>query len=229
MNSDFDPNSHKNLELFRYYLNRDLAKINCNIQNNNNELIGYFIASLVDMSVVMFFDDFLDDKGFWCKILAILILIVLFILVSKTTNKIASCISNQRKESGKEEYLIDSAKQAVIDGFDNIACDALLICENYMQKYQEAKKEHIKSFYLYEIIHHLTKSADLFNEIDNHHDLYISSKTSELIDSYRVNNYIDYAKAINKFLFDEIKNTTDLDLKKDLDNLNASISKWKHV
>lgn len=230
MNSDFDPNNHKNLELFRYYLNRDLAKIDHNIQEKNNELLGYFIASLVDMSVVVFFDDLLKSKGFWCKVFAIFILIILFILVSIIINKIANWISNQRKESGKEEYLIDSARQAIIDGFDNIACDALLICENYIQKYQMAQKEHIKNFYLYEIIHHLTKSVDLFNEINNHHDLYISSKDSELIDSYRVNNYIDYAQAINKFLCDEFQNPIeDSELKKDLDNLNVAITKWKHV
>lgn len=60
--------------------------------------------------------------------------------------------------------------------------------------------------------------------------MYISSKDSELIDSYRINNYIDYAKAINQFLCDEIqKPISDPELKKDLDNLNASISKWTYI
>ena len=31
MSGDFDPNGHKNLELFRYYLNRDLRKIDNSI------------------------------------------------------------------------------------------------------------------------------------------------------------------------------------------------------
>lgn len=182
------------------------------------------------MLVVVLFSDLLNGKGVWFKLFAVFALIVLFVLVSKVSNKVANWVSIRRKESGREEYLIDATRQAIIDGFDNIACDALLICEDYMPRYQAAEKEHIKNFYLYEIIHHLTKSVDLFNEIDSHHDLYISSNDSELIDSYRVNNYIDYAKAINQFLCDEIqKPITDPELKKDLDNLNASTSKWTHI
>ena len=230
MNSDFDPNSHKNLELLRYYLNRDLTRIDQKIQNSSNELLGSFIASLVDMSVVVFFSDLLKCEKNGVKLCAVFALIVLFVLVSKVSNAVTNWISTRRKESGREEYLIDTAKQAIIDGFDNIACDALLICEEYMQRYQAAEKEHIKDFYLYEIIHHLTKSVDLFNEIDSHRDWYISSQDSELIDSYRINNYVDYAKAINQFLCDKIKKPiSDPELKKDLDNLNESIRKWAHT
>lgn len=230
MHSDFDPNGHKNLELFRYYLNRDLTRIEQNIQNSSNELLGYFIASLADMSVVVLFSDLLSGKGVWVKLFAVFALIVLFVLVSKASSAVANWISIRRKESGREEYMITAARQAIIDGFDNTACDALLICEEYMQRYQVAEKEHIKNFYLYEIIHHLTKSVDLFNEIDSHRDWYISSKDSDLIDSYRINNYIDFAKAINQFLCVEIqKPTADSELQKDLDNLNASISKWTYI
>lgn len=72
MHSDFDPNGHKNLELFRYYLNRDLTRIEQNIQNSSNELLGYFIASLADMSVVVLFSDLLSGKGVWVKLFAVL-------------------------------------------------------------------------------------------------------------------------------------------------------------
>lgn len=230
MNNDFSPNSHKNLELLRYYLNRDLVRIDHNIQRNSTELSGYFIASLVDMSIVVLFSDLLKDKGVLCKLLVILFLVVLFAIVSQVVNRVVRWVKTRQKESGREEYLIDAARQKVIDDFDNIACDALLICENYMQRYQTAEKEHIKNFYLYEIIHHLTKSVDLFNDINGHRELYISSSNSELIDLYRVNNYIDYAKAINQFLCDQIqKPISDPALKRDLDNLDTAIRKWTHI
>lgn len=230
MNGDFDPSGHKNLELFRYYLDRELAKIDQNIQDKSNELLGYFVASLVDMSVVVLFNEALHGKSFSCKLIAIFTLILLFVIVSKVANTVAGWFSSRRKEYGKEEYRKGAEKQAVIDGFDNIACDALLICEYYMQRYQEAQKEHIRNFYLYEIIHHLNKSVDLFNEIYAHQDWYISSNDYELIDSYRINNYIDYARAINRFLCDSIQNPIiDHELKKDLDNLNESISKWNYI
>lgn len=230
MNGNFNSNSHKDLELLRYYLNRDLSRIDRNIQSNKIELLGYFVASLVDMSVVVLFSELLNGKSAWYKLLAVIILIVLFIAVSKTANYIATWISNRRKESGREEYYLDDARQAIIDEFDNIACDALLICENDMQRYEETDIEYIKNFYLYEIIHHLTKSVDLFNEIYSHRDLYISSKNSELIDSYRVNNYIEFAKGINEFLRDAFKSQKiGNELETDLDNLNESISSWEII
>ena len=230
MNNSFDPNGHKNLELLRYYLNRDLTQIDQKIQNSSNELLGYFIASLVDMSVVVLFGDLLSNKGIGFKLCAVFALIVLFLLVLKFSNAVRDWVIARRKESGREEYLIDAEKQKTIDAFDNIACDALLICEEYMQRYLVAEKEHIKDFYLYEIIHHLSKSVDLFNEIDSHHDWYISSQNSELIDSYRINNYIDYAKAIKQFLCVKIqKPIFNPELEKDLDNLFESIDKWTYI
>lgn len=224
---NFDNNSHKNLELFRYYLNRDLARIDQNIQSNKNELLGYLIASLVDMLVVVLFSDLLSGRNVVCKLSAILVLIVLFVAVSKVANYVRNMAEVRRRESGREEYLHDPSRQAKIDDFDNIACDALLICEDYMQRYQATEKAYIRDFYLFEIIHHLTKSVDVFNEINNHPDLYISSTEKELIDSYRVDNYVEFAKAINVFLTKETENREPIpELRNDLRNLNEAIEAW---
>ena len=40
----------------------------------------------------------------------------------------------------KREYEIKEEQQRTIDDFDNIACDGLLICENYIRKYSKNKK-----------------------------------------------------------------------------------------
>ena len=62
MIGDFDPNGHKNLELFRYYLNRDLQRIDNSIQDNHGELKGYFVASLVDILIVFLFSEDLRTR-----------------------------------------------------------------------------------------------------------------------------------------------------------------------
>lgn len=237
MNGDFDPNGHKNLELFRYYLNRDLQKIDSSIQDNRGELKGNFIASLVDILVVFLFsENWIDfgkkwiDEEILIKLITIVVLIVLFIGVSWISNKILQYWHLKRKESGREEYIVDEAKQRMIDGFDNIACDGLLICESYMERYGLTEKPYVKEFFFYEIIHHLTKSTDLFEEIYGHIDLYVSSKEIELIDTYRVNNYIDFTKKINDFLRSEMKEfTKDDEVKRDIDNLDAVVAKWKYI
>lgn len=230
MSNDFDPNSHKNLELFRYYLNRGLQKIESSIQDNHGELLGYFTASLVDIFIVSLFGDNLKCTENILKIMYIAGLIILFFIISCVVNKIARFRRIRRKESGREEYIVDEAKQKMIDSFDNIACDGLLICESYMGKYSLADKPYVRDFYFFEVIHHLTKSTDLFGEIYSHRDLYVSSKKAELIDTYRVNNYIDFARKINEFLNKEMsKYMADTEVKKDIENLNIEIAKWHYV
>lgn len=97
-------------------------------------------------------------------------------------------------------------------------------------KYSLADKPYVRDFYFFEVIHHLTKSTDLFGEIYSHRDLYVSSKKAELIDTYRVNNYIDFARKINEFLNKEMsKYMADTEVKKDIENLNIEIAKWHYV
>lgn len=229
MSKDFEQSGHKNLELLRFYLSKDINKIDKKIQANNSDTIGYFIASLVDILIVLVFDDYLKCVSLWKKILCILGLVALFILVSKVAIFFSKCIRNRSKESGKELY-VDESIQEVIDNFDNIACDGLLICENYIQKYNQANKPHVKDFYLYEIIHYLKKMSDIFRIIYSRKDLYISSLNKELIDVYRVNNFILFSQEINCFLQDNISMPSGMhDLDKDLTNLNEEISKWKVI
>ena len=89
MSGDFDPNGHKNLELFRYYLNRDLRKIDNSIQDNRGELKGYFVASLVDILVVFLFSENWKNKEILTKAMIIVGLIALFLGVSVVFNKIS--------------------------------------------------------------------------------------------------------------------------------------------
>ena len=230
MNNDFGPNSHKNLELFRYYLNRDLQEIDNSIQDNRGELFGYFIASLIDILIVTLFDDSLKSITIICKICVIVALVILFILVSAVINKLLRWKQTRFKESGRKEYIVEEERQKIIDKFDNIACDGLLICESYMRRYEAEANVCIREFYLFEIIHYLIKSTDLFEEIYDKLELYVSSEQRELIDVYRINNYITFAEQINKFLQNETKEyRNELGIQKDIENLDEKIKKWRHV
>lgn len=146
MKIGFESDSHKNLELFRYYLNRDLQKIDSSIKDNHDDLFGYFIASLIDIAVVTLFNDDLAAMNICCKITAILVLVVAFIAISKLINKLLHFHYIKRKESGREDYIDDKARQKTIDEFDNISCDGLLICESYMEKYAQAPTSYLKDF-----------------------------------------------------------------------------------
>lgn len=240
MAKDFEQIGYKNLELLRFYVSKDIRKIDNKIQDNGSDLIGYFIGSLVDILIVLLFDDSLDqimDQYISClglqiliKVLILLLLIGLFVFASWITRKI--CVWYQKKNdvSGRSPYIADTEKQELIDNFDNIACDGLLICQNYILRYESVQQDYIKDFYLYEIIHHLCKATDIFDEVYHNQNLYISSKNNQLLDSYRVNNFIDFAKEIIKFLSTKIpENSSNAELNKDMNNLKQLVNGWKKI
>lgn len=226
MAKDFEQIGHKNIELLRFYVSKDINKIDKKIQSNDSQMKGYFLASLIDVLIVIIFDKYMESSPIWEKLLWIVGLIVLFLILSKLVAFFSKWKNDRKKEAGRDKYLPDNILQK-IDDFDNIACDGLLICENYIKKYKEESEQYIKDFYLYEIIHHLSKITDIFRQIYSEPTVYISDSNKELLDSYRINNFIVFAKAINSFLHTELGNLTgNTALSDDLKNLGDTISDW---
>lgn len=240
MANDFEQIGHKNLELLRFYISKDIRRIDTKIQKKDSDLLGYFLGSLVDILTVILFDDFFSSfadenvcSAFWqtvLKILCILLLIGVFLLVSEASKKFHEWIVKKRDVSGKSAYLEDEKRQEMIDNFDNIACDGLLICQNYILRYNHVCERYIKDFYLYEIIHHLSKAAEIFNTIYSNQNLYISAKNSQLLDSYRVNNFIVFSQKIMEFLTKEIpQNSGDKELDDAMTNLSTLVNGWSSI
>lgn len=238
MADDFEQIGYKNLELLRFYVSKDIKRIDSKMQDSSSDFIGYIVGILVDVLIALLFDNSIDqimEQYIPCfglqiliKVLILFLLICLFILLSWAIRKI--CLWHQKKNdvSGRSSYISDKKRLELIDDFDNIACDGLLICQNYMQRYESVKQDYIKDFYLYEIIHHLCKAADIFDEIYHNQELYISGTDNQLLDSYRVNNFIDFSNQIINFLLIRIPNNSgNKDLDKDMDNLQQLIGGWK--
>lgn len=240
MAKDFEQIGHKNLELLRFYVSKDIGKIDAKIQNNESNLLGYFLGSLVDVLIVLLFGDFFDvfleayvSSVKWqviTKIVLIVGLVGLFIFVSWISKKIRERRIKKKQVSGKRAYDVSAELQEMIDNFDNIACDGLLICQNYILRYRQVDEKYIKDFYLYEIIHHLNKAASICNIINNNQKLYISAQNAQLLDSYRVNNFIVFSQNIVKFLSDEIpENSGNKELDDDMTNLKELVGGWKMI
>lgn len=238
MSKDFEQIGHKNLELLRFYVSKDIRKIDAKIQSNESNLLGYFLGSLIDILIVLMFDDFLNvilptyiSSVLWqivIKVLLIVCLIGVFIFVSWIVKKLHERRIKKTKVSGKSAYVVSADQQEMIDNFDNIACDGLLICQNYILRYKDVDEKYIKEFYLYEIIHHLNKAASICNVIYSNPNLYISAKNSQLLDSYRVNNFITFSKNIVAFLEKEIPENSGIkELDDDMSNLKELVNGWK--
>ena len=241
MAKDFEQIGHKNLELLRFYLSKDIREIDKKIQKDESELLGCIIASLVDIFVVIFFDDALDcmisrytDSTLFsilCKVLCIVLLLALFAAVRKSFLAVQDWKLRKQRESRRSQSLPETQLK-IIDSFDNIACDGLLICQHYIKKYNEEEAKYVKLFYFYEIIHHLRKAEEIYDVIDGDLSTYVSPSPKTL-DPYRVNNFIDFANEIFKFIEETVCESSELSmtgaLKRDIDNLGEKIKTWTKV
>lgn len=244
MSKDFEQIGHKNLELLRFYINKDIKKIENKIENNESNLLGYFLASLVDIFIVVLFNDIFNllikpickniALQIIIKIVCISSLLILFFVVVTIVKKVLEHYKEKSRVRGDRVYQNSAEQQDNIDRFDNVACDGLLICQNYIQKYQTENESYIREFYLYEIIHHLEKSRLVFSEIYKDKVLYLPSEendySSELLDTFRINNFIVFANAILQFLIKNIpENPPNNDLKTRMANLKSGIQSWEQV
>lgn len=243
MSRDFDQ-FHKNLELLRFYIARDIKRIYTRIDNNESTMMSFFYASFVDILVVVFFDDLVKNfikahiTNAVFRILILCLCILLLLILFLVIKRVYMCIVKKRKqklvESGEYAYMLKPEERESIDDFDNMACDGLLICQSYIQKYKLESEPYVKEFYYYEVVHHLEKARRVFVGIYNNRSIYIASKdnnyNSQLIDSYRINNFIRFYKKIYLFLIAHKADViTNADLIKDLKNLKASIKTWKPI
>lgn len=210
MVKDFNNFGHKNAELLRHYIVKEIRKIDKKITNNSSQIAGYFIASFVDILIVMIFDDFLKKESICFRIILVVIFCGIFIILSKIISRV---LANRHVDfliEGRQKFEKDNIEK-YIDEFDNIACDGLLICQNYMKKYKSDKEySEIKEFYFYEIVHHLKKAINIFEQVygGNDRHLYIRNTKSDplyKIDRYRIDNFIKLSTKICKFVRSESK------------------------
>ena len=60
-----DKLEHKNLELLRFYISRDISRLDKKIQQSESNMLGYFLGSLVDALIVILFGDSFDTVATW--------------------------------------------------------------------------------------------------------------------------------------------------------------------
>lgn len=231
----------------RFYLNKDIRNIDRKITSNYDGLLGYFIASLVDVLIVFLFDDLIKDllkKTLAGNIKAqvlirtglIASLIVAFITVSWLVKAIREGRRQKKLIEGKSLYEgdeKDDITQRLIDRFDNVACDGLLACADYRKRYLKEKNQNIRNFYLFEIVHYLKKAEDIFSVIYHNKSEYIALESKDnsdrLIASYRANNFMDFSVEILEFLEKETKELSDVSLQKDMANLTDAVRGWEKI
>lgn len=119
-------------KIIKYYVSRELEDIKELLEENNHEIFSYIIASLIDTVVLGLLAKFFGSNTNLGYIvmsvfgIALFLFLVWLINKYKKFSKRQDLITGRIRYSKKKNYM-----QLIIAKFDNIACPAMLICEEY--------------------------------------------------------------------------------------------------
>lgn len=134
-------------KIIKYYVSRELEDIKELLEENNHEIFSYIIASLIDTVVLGLLAKFFGSNTNLGYIvmsvfgIALFLFLVWLINKYKKFSKRQDLITGRIRYSKKKNYM-----QLIIAKFDNIACPAMLICEEYKSEYFMCENKSLKTF-----------------------------------------------------------------------------------
>ncbi len=228
--------SFKNTELFRYFIRVDLNKGIDKIIKQNKSSFSLIAGSIFSGSFSILGTYFGMNKSeftnFWRIVLSSALFALLFAIgmgLFKGFIFIFSYIYN----AWKKEQLPSKAKiKELIDDFDHIACDNILISQNFIEAYNLSNTPpNLKEFYFYEIIYYTKVSLSIIQKLLANKDECINDKNNtNRIHLFRLNNSLKMLKEIFNFL-DNNKGNINIDtlmqpsLYKEISDLGISLNK----
>ena len=219
--------NHKHIELLSYYLSRDIKRIENKIKRDEYALLGYFIASIVDVLIVVIFEEYIKSIAWYYKVAILLGLVILYVAILKLFNCIHKECLKKQIIAGRD-LLDDESVERMVDEFDNIAVDGLLLCYYYMDQYKKEMDVNVKQLCLYETLHYLDKSCRVFRRIANDYVRYVSEGDNKLISAYRIDNYLSIAESVVGFL-KERKGDEKTEFANKVENLSGDVCAWKKM
>lgn len=213
--------TYKTSELLKYFVTKKIDEINDNIkstfQSSVDEFISYLISSIVSIVITALFSGDFSKFSICYKLSAAIVLIISFFIIKVLAQKIIKKLRMYRIKKDQIQglsYYDSSNRKNLIDDFDNIVCDFILICYNFINKYKEAEQDlalesdeyvhrEIMDFYYFEVIYYLEKSLTTFQNLLN--GSYICNSMPDLnpgvkIDQYRIKNLLDIVLKLDAFI-----------------------------
>lgn len=198
-------NTFKNTELFRYFiridLNKNFDKIIKQNSSNFSLIAGSIFSGAFSILGTYFGMNDYNSKTLPKMVITSVLFIILFI-VSMQIYKFGCFFTVFIKNLNNREKLPDKEKiKEYIDDFDHIACDNILISQNFINAYKAEPNEHLREFYYYEIIYYSSKSMDIINRLFINKKLCINDKNNiERVHLYRVENALNMLSELYLFI-----------------------------
>lgn len=222
----------KNSEYLKFEIDTkidlEMSKIKKSTLNSYTSVVASIFASFFSEVLLSFLQTFIIIDNPVAKCFAylgifvagvIISFIVFYFLIKKITTFI-----NDRKIY----RLGETEKHEIIERFDNVACDSVIVAQNYKKYILElnqgdSETKYLRDFYLYEIIHYLNKATGITIALLSEEDSCVTTENdNQKVDQFRIKNLvqfmIDHFKFINKYIDDQ----TD-DVKKAIQNLKQKL------
>lgn len=188
--------TQKHLELLRFYvidkIDDSTKMIKEEKTNNIDEIVSTVFSALVS-SATSALDITIDNRPVISIALKIFVLSIAFLVSKYISSKVIKeiRINSNRNRIMKQELNQNEIKK-LVDKFDHIACDGILLSKEYIDLYNSSQEDkNLSEFYYYESIYYFEKSLDIVKVIYNNRNQCINAeKSSGVIDAYRFNNLL---------------------------------------
>ncbi|WP_405346542.1 hypothetical protein [Ruminococcus sp.] len=207
------------MSLFISYLSK--SYIDAAINSNSNDI--WTAIELFALSIVVFIISFILIRWVYYRIET---------LIKKVKNNLASYGPDLSEKGIKE----------LIDDFDHIVYDNLIICYEFENQINNSSSEKLTNFYFHEIIYYLRKAVDITIDLtdDDRFDKCLNiNKNVHGVDIFRLNNafemmdelyemIISHKNNITKQYDERLKRIIDfqiVELKKDIGTINKKCEK----
>lgn len=204
-------NSYKNFERLRYRISNDMKDIYLKNKIRSDD-IKEQISNTIFATI---FSAFVTEVAFRNidlnkSLITTLLLITIFVFIYIISYALYNMIFNKLMTfiNSRKLGTIDTSVEKMIQiqkDFDNIACDSMLLCNNYNIEFENLiyneENRNLKTMYYYEILHYLDTACEKTLElVKNKNDCIRTLDKALGVDIFRVINLLNIAKELEIFL-----------------------------
>lgn len=188
-----DINFSKYIELLRFYVTDKIGQLNHSVQNTLGNEMDEVLSSILSAFFSFFISsEFVKISGILGTTLRLSIVIVLYFVLKFLIRKTRRYIKSTKEEKEADESRLSRAEvKSLIDRFDHIACDGILLSRDYHKKYLETEKEKTneKLYYLFEAFYYFKKALQITELVTKYpEDCFNNQNQLSGISMYRFSN-----------------------------------------
>ncbi len=227
----------KNSEYLKYEMNTkidmEMRKVKKNTLSSYTSVVASIFASFFSEVLISLLQTSINIDNAVARFFAFLAIFIVGVVISFfifyfLIRKITTYINDKKiYKFGEFE------KHELIERFDNVACDSVMVAQNYKKyilKLKGKKTKNLRDFYLYEIIHYLNKAIGItYALLCEANSCVTNENDNQKVDRFRIENLVnlmnDLLKFINRYSKAQTKDvqTAILNLEQKLKELHSKL------